>query len=242
MEYMAQTAIVTGGSGGIGRECVRKISIDHDILIHYHTNSDAAKSVADEIIDKYGINAITYKCDVSCEKDVQSMVQYAKEELGDIDVLVNNAGILERKSVLDMDHDHILRLLSVNLLGTMYCTKFVLPDMLNLKNGRIINVASTGGTRGSTSSPVYSASKGGMVAFTKSLARTYTSEGILSNVVAPSSTNTAMYPEAEREESRKNFPQGRMVQPEEIAETVDFLVRTSYISGEIIEVDGGKYT
>ena len=239
---MAPAAIVTGGSGGIGRMCVRELAPDHDVLVQYNTNQETADSLADEVKDEMGGNATTYGCDISSFEAVQSMVAHARDEFDEIDVLVNNAGVLLEKPVPDMTPEHITRVLSVNLTGAMYCTQAILPEMLERGDGRIVNVSSTGGTRGSAAAPAYSAAKGGMVAFTKALARGYTADGILSNAVAPSSTDTAMYPEDRREEAATSFPQGRLIRPEEVAEAVEFFATASYVSGKVLEVDGGRYT
>lgn len=238
---MAPVAIVTGGSGGIGRACVHELAPEMDVLIQYHTDADTAESIADEVSGAGG-NATTYGCDISSRDEVQSMVDHAQAVFGDVDVLVNNAGVLVERPIMEMTPEHITHMLSVNLVGAMYCTQAVLPEMRERGEGWIVNVSSTGGTRGGATSPAYSAAKGGMIAFTKATARRYTADGVRTNVVAPSSTDTDMYPDDRRDAAAAAFPQGRMVQPEEVAEAVRFFATTSYISGKVLEVDGGRYT
>lgn len=239
---MAPTAIVTGGSGGIGRACVRTLAPDHDVLIHYHTDEAAARSLADEVAEATGRAAVTFGADLASFDDVEAMVTHARSTMGPVALLVNNAGSFEERSIPELTPEHVTAMLGVNLLGPLFCTQAVLSDMLDRGGGRIVNVSSTGATRGSTTAPAYSAAKGGVVAFTKTLARRYTADGILSNAVAPSATDTAMYPDDRREAAAAGFPQGRLVRPEEVAEAVRFFATTTYVSGEVLEVDGGRYT
>lgn len=239
---MASTAIVTGGSGGIGQACVRELAPEMDALIQYYTNTEAAEALADEVNEELGGNATTYGCDISSTDEVRSMVKHARSEFGGVDVLINNAGVFVEKSVSEMTPEHITNMLSVNLIGAMYCTQAVLPEMRERGQGWIVNVSSTGGTRGGATAPAYSAAKGGLIGFTKSIARRYTGDGVLSNVVAPSATDTALYPDNRRKAAADSFPQNRMIRPAEVAEAVQFFATTSYISGKVLEVDGGRYT
>lgn len=238
---MAPAAIITGGSGGIGRACVRELAPERDVLVQYHTNEAAAEATAAEVRDELGGNATTFGCDVSAPEEVQAMVDHARSTFGRVDVLVNNAGLLVERPIDEMTPEHITQMLSVNLMGAMYCTQAVLPEMRERGEGWVVNVSSTGGTRGSTTAPAYSAAKGGLVGFTKALARKHTADGVLANVVAPSSVDTDMYPDERHETAAASFPQGRLIRPEEVAEAVRFFATTSYVSGEVLEVDGGKY-
>lgn len=239
---MTATAIVTGGSGGIGRECVRMLISNHDILVQYYSSEEAAESVVEEVnSDSGGGDATSYECDVSSPEEVRSMVDHTKDVFGSVDVLVNNAGVLVETPIPEMTTEHITNMLSVNLMGSMYCIQAVLPEMCKQGKGRIVNVSSTGGTRGSATAPAYSAAKAGMVGFTKAIARRYTADGVLTNAVAPSSVDTAMFPDDRRDEAAASFPQERLIRPNEVAEAVQFFATTSYISGKVLEVDGGKY-
>jgi 3-oxoacyl-[acyl-carrier protein] reductase len=233
-------ALVTGGSGGIGRACAEKLSRSHDVAVHYHTDESSAAKIADKINSESENQASIYQCDLSDLDSVLEMVSEVREEIGQINTLVNNAGIGTKNSIHDCSYDHIDRLISVNLEGTIYCTKAVLPDMMRENPSHIINVSSTAGLHGSRRDPVYGASKGGMIAFSKSLARAYTSENIFSNVVSPGPTETKMYPSENIPEAEENIRIGRLIQPEEIATAVKFFSETTSISGKVLEVDGGR--
>jgi len=240
---MAPVALVTGGSGGIGRACVKSLAPDHDVVVNYYSNKEAASALADEITDQSDLGAaITFRCDVSNRADVQEMVETISHDLGDISVLVNNAGVADRKDLLDVDDDDIDKKVAVNVKGTIFCTQALLPSMLEAEEGRIVNIASTSGTRGVETDVVYGMTKAGMVSFTKSLARLYTSEGIFSNAVAPSVTDTPMQPPERRPVAEKYLPIDRLIRPHEVAEVVRLFAMTESISGKTLEIDGGDYT
>jgi 2-hydroxycyclohexanecarboxyl-CoA dehydrogenase len=173
---------------------------------------------------------------------VREFFAAVRESSDGVDVLVNNAGVSPSDSPFtDRDTESIDRTLQVNLVGAMYCTQEVLDGMATRGYGRVVNVASTAGVHGSPSDPVYGASKGGLVAFTKSLAKQYTEDGIRSNAVAPTVTDTPMLSADSREAAADLFPEGRIVQPEEVASAVRYLVSEAYDSGKVIEVAGGRY-
>lgn len=239
---MRPTAIITGGSGGIGRACVHDLAADHDVVVHYHSNREGAESAVDAVTDEHDCEARAYQCDVSDPDEAASLIDFTVEELGGVDVLVNNGAIFLQRSLLDSSIEDIDRTLAVNLNGTLYCTRAVLPVMLDSGDGRIVNVSSGAGVHGSPTDPAYAASKGGMIAFTKSLARQYTDDGILSNVVAPGPTDTPMYAEDRRAAARDVIPIGRLMHPDEIADAVRFFVDTESVSGKMLEIDGGRST
>jgi len=168
------------------------------------------------------------------------MVRRAHEELGNIDVLVNSAGVAPDRPILETTPEQLERVLAINLKRAMYCSQAVLPEMLEVGHGRIVNIASSAGTHGSRMDPTYGASKGGMIAFSKSLARSFTAEGIFSNVVAPGPTDTQMYPDERQPTAEANIRIGRLIRPEEVATAVEFFATTSSISGKVLEVDGGR--
>lgn len=239
---MSPTALVTGGSGGIGQATALAFADDHDVVVQYYSDETGAERVVEEIRGDGG-QAMAYQCDVSSRDAVDGLVERARAKFDRIDVLVNNAGVAP-----DADTDFVDRTpksidgtLGVNLVGTMYCTQAVVGEMEDRGHGRIVNVASTAGIHGSPSDPVYGASKGGMVAFTKSLAKRYTADGVLSNVVAPSVTDTPMLPAERREKAKALFPQERIVRPEEVADAIRFATMDFYDSGKVIEVAGGRY-
>lgn len=239
---MSPTALVTGGSGGIGRATALAFAVDHDVVVQYHSNETDANRVVDEIRNGGG-RAIALRCDVSDREAVDRLVERSRAEFDRIDVLVNNAGVPPDADTefVDRSPESIDGILRVNLVGTMYCTQAVVGEMAERGEGRIVNVASTAGLHGSPSDLVYGASKGGMVAFTKSLAKRYTAEGVLSNVVAPSVTDTPLLPSERREEAAELFPQNRIAEPEEVAAAIRFLATELYDSGKVLEVAGGRY-
>lgn len=239
---MASTALVTGGSGGIGNATARELATDHDVVVQYHTDGSGAERVVAEIQEEGG-NATAVQCDVREPDAVAALFERARDVFGPVDVLVNNAGMapVADEEFVERTPESIRRTLDVNLVGAMYCAQEVLEPMADRGDGRIVNVASTAGAHGSPSDPVYGASKGGLIAFTKSIAKRYTSEGVLSNAVAPSVTDTPMLPADRREAAREKFPMGRIVRPEEVAATVRYLVSDAYDSGKVIEVAGGRF-
>lgn len=236
---MVRTALVTGASGGIGRATARDLGQDHDVLVHYHSDADAAEAVAADVREG-GREAVTHQCDVSDPDDVAAMVELTEAELGSVDVLVNNAATIYRANLLESSHEQMRRTLSVNLEGQINCTREVLPGMCERGEGWIVNVSSTAGTRGSPSDPAYGASKGGVIGFTKSLSRQHTADGVFSNVVAPGPTDTGMFPPERRPGAREDLPTGRLLRPVEIAEAIRFFATTTSISGKVLEVDAGK--
>ena len=233
------TALVTGGSGGIGSACVSELASDHDVAVHYHTDRDGGESAA-ETARASGAETLLLRADLADRSDVEGMVDRVEDRFGGIDVLVNNAGVFFQTGLLEMTPEQVETTLAVNLTGTIYCTRAALPSMLEDGGGRIVTVASRAGTRGSPTDPVYGASKGGAIAFAESVARQFTSAGVFSNVVAPGATATKMYAEERRPAKREASPIDRLVKPEEIADAVRFFAETEAISGRVLEIDGGQ--
>jgi 3-oxoacyl-[acyl-carrier protein] reductase len=233
------TALVTGASGGIGRACVRDLADDHDVAVHYHSDREGAEAAV-EAAESAGAETLCCRADLADRTAIEAMVDDVAERFGNVDVLVNNAGVFFQTGLLEMTPEEISTTLAVNLEGTIHCTRATLPGMLDGGGGRVVNVASRAGTRGSPSDPVYGASKGGVVAFTRSLARQYTEAGVFSNVVAPGATDTKMYAEERRPAKREASPISRLVKPEEVADAVRFFAEIEAISGRVLEIDGGQ--
>ena len=202
------------------------------------TPSDAEEAAG--MVRDAGNEAVVHQCDVSNPDTVASMVDTAVAELGPVNVLVNNAAMFLERDLEAITIDELKRQVDVNLVGTLYCTKAVLPTMREVNRGRIVIVASTAGTHGSPTDPVYAATKGGIISLTRSLAKQYTAEGILSNAVAPGPTATPMQREERRPGLREDSPIDRLVGPAEVAETVHFFVDTDTTSGRVLEIDGGR--
>lgn len=237
-------ALVTGGSRGIGRviaEHMAKSGIN--VAICYSGNENAAQETI-EACKKHGVQAMYVKADVSNADDVTEMFNQIKELMGPVEILVNNAGITRDGLLLRMSEADYDTVLDTNLKGTFLCTKAAIKDMMKARNGRIINITSIVGVQGNAGQANYSASKAGVIGFTKSVAREYGSKGVTVNAVAPGFIQTAMtdqLPDNVKEAYLKQIPLARFGTPEDVADVVDFLAsdKASYITGQVIEVTGG---
>lgn len=235
---MTRTALVTGASGGIGGATARDLGRDHDVVVHYNSDRDRAEAVADDI-EENGQRALVHGCDLRESDAIEAMVERAREELGGIDVLVNNAGVLHAAALETASDEQIRRTIGVNLEGAIFCARAVLPGMRARGDGWIVNVSSVAGTTGSPTDAAYGASKGGLLGLTKSLAKQYTADGVFTNAVAPGPTKTEMYARERRPAAREQSPIERLVEPEEVAEVIRLFATTSSVTGQTIAVDGG---
>lgn len=215
-------ALVTGaGSDGIGAQVCRLYAQEGaDLVIHYHSNDIYAEEVRKEC-ESYGVKAFKYKADCSEEEEVKAMVDFVVEKLGGIDILVASTGINNQVPVKDMSYDVWRRMIKVNLDGVFLCDRYVLPHMLKQKSGRIINIASQLGQIGSVDGAHYAASKGGVIAFTKSLAREVSKDGVLCNCIAPGPVWNKFFWEASapewQEKKLASLPMGRFGKNENVA-------------------------
>lgn len=235
---MTRTALVTGASGGIGGATARDLGTEHDVVVHYNTDRESASAVAADVGDAGG-EAIVHQCDLRDPDAVEAMVGRAREELGGVDVLVNNAGVLHAAALDSASDEQLRETLRVNLEGAVYCARGVLPGMRERGEGWIVNVSSTAGTGGSPTDAAYGASKAGLLGLTKSLARQYTDDGIFTNAVAPGPVKTELFAEARRPAVREASPIDRLVRPEEVAEAIRTFATTSSTTGQTLTVDGG---
>lgn len=241
---MSKVALVTGAGRGIGAATAERLAQDGwDVIVHYHETAEGAEHVA-TMVRAFGQRSLIVKADVSRLDEVQAMVAEVVRELGGLDAVVNNAGIYKRSGVADTDPAEWHEALDVNLTGSWYVVKSALP---HLKDGaRIVNFASILGAMGSKHGAHYAASKGGIIAMTKSLAKELAPRGILVNCVAPGAIATDMI-KADTPEQRaareKTIPLGRVGDPSEIAGVVSFLLGpdASYITGQVLHVNGGQY-
>jgi len=243
-KLVGRTAIVTGGAKGIGRGIAEAFAHEGaDVAIADIATNDQAAAVI-EAIQQAGRKAIFIRTDVADEQQVQSMVEAVQRDFGHIDILVNNAGIftqalVENLSIADWD-----KVLGVNLRGTFLCARFVLPYMLEQGWGRIINIASQLGYIGGQEVAHYSASKGGVIAFTKALAREVATRNVLVNAIAPGPILTDLLAsETEEWKSAKlaELPIGRFGEVSEVAPTAVFLASdgASYYVGQTLGPNGG---
>jgi len=238
-----QIAVVTGGAQGIGKSIATSLARQGAHVIVGDLNVQAAESTAEEIA-KLGTPATGISLNVAELGSVKAAIKHVVEAWGTIDILVNNAGITKDGLLLRLTEDAWEQVLSVNLTGAFYCTKAVLPSMVRNRKGRIVSIASIVGAMGNVGQANYAASKGGLIAFSKVVAREYASRGITSNAVAPGFIDTAMtqamQPEA-RDSLIKQIPCQRLGTPEDIAHAVSFLVsqEASYITGQVLHVNGG---
>ncbi len=235
-----KTAIVTGGSRGIGRAiALRLSSLGADIAIIYAGNSEAAEKTAEEC-RRSGVRAIPYRCDISCGDEVRNTVKMINSELGNISVLINNAGVTKDGLVAMMSEDSWDRVIDTNLKGAYLMTRAVIPCLLRSKGGRIVNISSVSGLMGNAGQANYSASKAGLIGLTKSVARELAHKGITCNAIAPGFIRTDMTKDIEDNNPLlSSIPLGRMGEAEDVASAAAFLIASPYITGEVIRVDGG---
>jgi 3-oxoacyl-(acyl-carrier-protein) reductase len=241
-----RVALVTGAGRGIGRAIALALARHGaDIAINYASNDKAAAEVAGEI-RALGRRAELFKCNIADDVAVHAMGEEIRKVFPKIDILVNNAGITRDKTFMKMTHVEWDEVVGVNLKGPVQMTHLLLPQMVENGWGRVINITSVIGQMGNFGQANYAAAKGGLDAFTKSVAREVARKGVTVNCVAPGfirTDMTASVPEKALEHIKTITPMGRMGEAEEIAETVAFLASpsASFITGQEIGVNGGLY-
>ena len=245
MKLTGKVALVTGAAQGIGRAIALLLARNGADIVVSDINLEKAEETAKEIT-AIGPKATAVKVDVSNLSDVERMVEAIIEKLAKIDILVNNAGITRDKLILRMTEDDWDAVLGVNLKGTFNCTKTVIRHMAKQRSGKIVNIASVVGEMGNAGQANYSASKAGVIGLTKTIAREYAQRGINVNAIAPGYIETPMtdaLPEKAKEELKRLIPMERLGKPEDVAEAVLFLVceESSYITGQVLNVNGGIY-
>ncbi len=244
MNLTGKVALVTGASRGIGQATAIDLAkAGADIIVNFIGNEAVAQETV-EAIEALGRKAIKIKADVGNADDVQAMVDEAIAAFGHIDILVNNAGITRDGLLIRMKDSDWDDVLNINLKGVYLVTKAVAKLMVKQRAGRIINMTSVSGVTGNVGQANYAAAKAGVIGFTKTCAKELAARGITVNAVAPGFIETAMtdvLPEKIKEGIAATVPFGRMGQPEEIASVVTFLASdfASYITGQVLNVDGG---
>jgi len=239
-----KVAIVTGAAKGIGRAIALRLAKDGmNIAINYRSNDVEAKELVEEI-NKLGVSAIAIKADISDFTQAETLIKDTLKVFNRIDVIVNNAGITKDCLLLRMTEEDFDSVIDINLKGTFNCIKHVTPVMLKQKAGKIINISSVVGITGNVGQVNYSASKAGVIAMTKSIAKEIGSRGICVNAVAPGFIQTDMTAKLSSkavEELSKSIALKRLGLPEDVAKAVSFLASedSDYITGQVLCVDGG---
>jgi len=243
LDLKGKVAIVTGGAQGIGKSIATQLALAGANVVIADVMEEVAKSTAQEISQK-GSEAISIRVDVSSLSSVEEMVKKTLDKFGRIDILINNAGITRDALVMRMKEEDWDLVLDINLKGAFNCIKTVSPIMMKQRSGKIVNIASIVGIIGNAGQANYSASKGGLIALTKTCARELASRRINVNAVAPGFIQTSMTERLSaqvKEKLSSQIPLGELGKPEDVASAVLFLVseKASYITGEVIKVDGG---
>ena len=237
-------ALVTGASRGIGRAIALELGKNgFDVAVNYNRSAESAESLCAEL-QALGVKAGAFQADVSDPEQVKKLFEEVKAAMGSVSVLVNNAGITRDTLLMRMKPEDWQAVINTNLNAAFYCTQAAIRDMAKARFGRIISIASVVGLTGNAGQANYAASKAGIIAFTKSVAREYAARGITANAIAPGFIDTEMTgvlkPEV-KEGIMKSIPAGRMGSPEDVAKAAAFFASeaSSYITGQTLAVDGG---
>ena len=240
-----KVALVTGAGRGIGRAIALELARrGANVALNFRADAKHAESAADEIRE-LGVECLLVQGDVAKRGEAARIVKEVLDKWQRLDILVNNAGITRDRSMRKMTDDDWGAVINVNLNGTFYCTSAAVPAMVNQRFGRIINIGSVVGQMGAFGQANYSASKGGIIAFTKTLALEMAKFNITANVIAPGFTSTEMVdaiPEEIAAQIKAKIPLGRFASPEEIAKAASFLAADGdYITGQELNVNGGYH-
>ncbi len=245
LKLAGKVALVTGAAQGIGKAVALLLARNGADIVVSDINLEKAEETAKEV-QTLGRKALAIKVDVAKLDDVEKMVGAIWARFGQVDILVNNAGIARDKLILRMTEEDWDAVLNINLKGTFNCTKAVVRHMSKQRSGKIVNIASVVGEMGNAGQGNYAASKAGVIGFTKTIAREFAQRGINVNAIAPGYIETPMtdsLPDKAKEELKRLIPMDRLGKPEDVAEAVLFLVSeaSSYITGQVLNVNGGIY-
>lgn len=246
IELKGKAAVVTGSARGIGKAIAEKLaSLGASVVIN-DISEDTAKKTAEEIAAKYGVETLAHACDISQEDQAAALMEACVQKFGKVDILVNNAGITRDTLMLRMKKEQWDQVIAVNLTGTFLCTKAAFKHMMSARSGAIVNLSSIAGVNGNMGQTNYSASKAGVIGFTKSAALEGAMRGVRCNAIAPgfiATDMTAAIPDKIKAVMLKSIPLNRAGTPEDIANGVAFLVSdmASYITGQVLEINGGGF-
>jgi len=248
LDLTGKVALITGASSGIGAATAKVLAdLGAHVVIGYYHNQQGAEEVCDEIVSAGG-KVIAVQADVRRAEEIQALVSRATEWFGRIDILVNNAGsLIERQRVLEISRERWDEIMNLNLTSAMLCSQAVAASMIERKSGAIVNLVSIAGrTGGGPGAGAYSVAKGGLITFTKSLAKELAPHGIRVNAISPGVIDTPFHEVFSTPEMIRNFvttiPLGRVGTPMECAKVIAFLASDAagYVVGETIEVNGGQ--
>lgn len=235
-----KAAVVTGGSRGIGKAIVLALAeAGFNVAFSYASNQAAATEVENSA-KAFGVDVLAVQADAANAQQAQALIEQAHKQFGRIDALVNNAGIAKDGLLMRMSDEDWDKVLDTNLSGAFYTSRAAARIMLKQRSGTIINMSSVVGVFGNAGQANYAASKAGLIGFTKSLAKELGSRSVTANVIAPGFIETDMTESVPKEQLLAHIPLGRLGKAEDIAKTVLFLITSgSYITGQVIHVDGG---
>jgi 3-oxoacyl-[acyl-carrier protein] reductase len=244
MSLEGRVALVTGAARGIGRAITEELAGRGADVILADRMLETAENTAAEVAQSTGRQTMAVEVDVASLESAKTMVEKALERFGKVDILVNNAGITRDDLIMRMGEEDFEAVINVNLKGAWNCSKAIIRPMMKQRYGRIVNISSVSGLAGQAGQTNYSASKAGLIGFTKALAREVASRQITVNAVAPGFVPTALtvdLPEELKSYMLNITPLGRMGEPEEIAYAVAFFAsdEAGYITGQVLSVDGG---
>jgi 3-oxoacyl-[acyl-carrier protein] reductase len=239
-----RTCVVTGSSRGIGKHIAFELArAGATVVVNYRSSAELAEEVVETIETSPG-SAIAVQADIAEPEDVEAMAGTVRDEVGPVDMLVNNAGITIDRTFEEMSYEDWTTVINVNLNGTYNCTKAFYEDIKGAEHGRLVNISSVVGQQGNYGQANYATSKGGLIAFTRTIALELARHGSTANCVAPGYTETDMLekvPEKVRERIKAKIPLDRFAEPEDVVGMVRFLAtkESNYMTGQVLGINGG---